>query len=447
MHPRFSLPLGVLLVTPILAAFALIFWTGYVAEITQRYLSPFQYARGSLCDIVSISNSGTFLVSTEGYWEGSQNFSYSTAIYQLQLLNTKYTMNEYIDTVKFFQESTEYISTNISVHVDLAMNLIYWMSYVIVYRNSDANRFHMFADPAVVFNREYVSGAFTSIIGDCSNIATAKFDKANAALSISYYIEDYEADSICSSIIEPETIGFASYINPYQFNIELDVRSFITAVAINLKILSLDSIQQVRDSVQSIEIAGVNLTFAYYVDPRYPGMSPILCSFDEFFSYCILNIGGGIASLPIFIHTGSELYYPAPCNCEGEAGLSENANNPDYQCNRFYFLAGLLFYNITDPTPLAQLGLQFNYSTIQSLSLYPMFAASPFSYLNPELYASSEYRNYAYQFCQVEGYGTCNFLVFTLYDLVADYRAISSNYYPLETGSCKDSFSIPTSSW
>jgi hypothetical protein len=447
MHPKFGLPFGIFMMFAGVILFLLILTKGYLSEIQERYLSPSTTSSSSLCDSVSISNSGSYLLSTEGYWEGDSSFSYSTAIYRMTILNLEMSEDKYESFINAFQSLTNYISSNITANSDLVINILFWTSYV-ARADSKSNRLHMNADPTIVFDREFISGGLTSINGDCNKLATTTYDKTNGKLIVEYSKTAFETDSICASILNPTLLGYGNIDNSSQLKFHLDITTLVTASALNLDIVSVGNIQEVYNSSITVELMkGISGQFSYYLDPRYSGMKPVFCSDEKWFPFCLI-LYGNLVAMPIFIHAGNNFLYPTHCNCSEEAGLPENANNPDYLCNQFNFLFGILFYNTNDSTPLVRLAMKYSYREIIYLSLYPMFAGSAFSTYNTPLYTSELYRSHAYQFCNMEGYGTCNFLLFSFFDVYTDFRTLGSNYYPFQTGSCNENaLSISDESW
>jgi hypothetical protein len=131
-------------------------------------------------------------------------------------------------------------------------------------------------------------------------------------------------------------------------------------------------------------------------------MKPIGCSKSAIFPNCTFLIGL-IRALPIFLHRGtSDL--PQRCNCNGEAGLSENINDANYPCNKFQFLAGLLFYNSLDPTPIYA-ELQYY---LMNLCLLPVH----FGYAQYENLSNQTYRDEIMNFVSFQVLVLIDFLYF-----------------------------------
>lgn len=445
MDPKYLVPIAIFILICMFALFMLILVNGYVTEINQTYLSPSSGADPHLCQNVLVANSGDFLLSTEGYWIGQPGFSYSESRFVASVKNVMISDAEYEVFVGYFQESIDYLAQEVMPSLDLGSQLLYWTSYVIPEPGSQTNRFFLNAHPGTIFDREYTAGALTNEQYDCKAAATGSFDPANNKLQVSFNIADYESSN-CTRIAPPELLGYQASVSPGVFKIALDVRSLMTAVAVNLNVLSLSSLQYVTRSNYTVNFDGNNVTFSKYLDPRYPGMTPVLCLDQPLFSRCVVFMGS-VPALPMFLHRGSSKNVPEVCDCAGEA--KSRVNDPSYDCNLFQFLSGLLFYPTEDPTPLIELGVLYTDAELAAQSFAPMFAGSAFSANNPDYLTSESFRASAYDFCHVSSYdGSCSFVVFTSYDYGYSVNyAVSPNYNQIFNGSCGDTVSIPSSSW
>ena len=89
-----------------------------------------------------IANSGTYLATKGGVWEGGNGFDYANASYELIIVNFESTPQEtqqgftaMYDILKIVGESAK--------KRDLAENLLFWMSWAIVYPTNKAQSFSM----------------------------------------------------------------------------------------------------------------------------------------------------------------------------------------------------------------------------------------------------------------------------------------------------------------
>jgi FlaG/FlaF family flagellin (archaellin) len=445
LHPYFAYSIGGFMIAVLLGAFLAILITGYQTEISQKYLSPVGNGDSTLCNSVTISNSGDYLLSKEGYWEGSSDFSYNTAMYQISILNTELSSSDYSNWIDYFKATTNFYG-EIGYYVDLGDNLMIWMALVMVSPDSTSSRFFMNADPSVIFNRPYISGTITSQSGTCQFVGTASFDQANNLLKMSFPISDYY-DNYCYNYLDPSLFGYVYDFSPYSFDFQVDIRSLISAVAVNIKVNGGDTsyLDRVYDSeIVTNHFNNMTMAFAKFVDPRYEGMDPIFCGEDSFFPYCVL-VYGDVYVLPIFIHIGASIEYPTHCNCS-DPDLQSSSTDSYFFCNSFSFFVGFLFYPTSDPAPLVDLLLTYSYTDIQYLALSPMFAGSVLA--NETLSTDSGKREEFFSFCYSETYGSCRFAIWTMFNDLDDLDySVSSYYDPVKNGACNDIFSMSDAAW
>lgn len=450
MRPEFFYPIALVTLVCMIGLFFLILVAGYRTQIKQRYLSPSVDADSELCDTVLISNSGDFLLSLDGYWEGTNEFNYTDAQYVISTKNMQVSTAVYGGYIDYFQEQVNYIAQNISPQLDLGYNLLFWMSYVIRQPGSESNRFYMNGDPLTVFDRQYTAGSLTSQYGDCANAATGSFDRANGLLSVRFDVSKYQADN-CSFLSDPALLGYLPRVSPSSFDVKVDVRSLVTAVSVNINIISLTDLQYIRGTDTSFTTStGITVPLAQYVDVRYPGMQAIYCSSHPAFQHCIISVAQVLA-LPIFLHRGASLQEPIYCDCTLPS-IQAKLNDSDFDCHLFQFMTGLLFYPTSDPGPLVELGVRYSAKELQVKSMAPIFAGSSFASTNATSLSDSTYRQSIYDFCASSNYSanmTCRFVTFSSFDvgLQSSQRPVSAQLHQIPAGACSDSFSMSEDSW
>eukprot|EP01033_Poteriospumella_lacustris_P004000 gene4000-2851_t len=449
---KLFIPLSILLMACMLAVFLLILIRGYYSQMKLHYLAPSIDADSELCDDVVISHTGVYLLSSDGYWEGDDSFSYSNAKYVSRFKNARMSVAEYEAYIDTRQSLMIDSLSSMSTQNDLALNLLYWMSYVLVDSGSQTDRFYMNADPSIIFDRELTAGGLTNQYYDCRDEASTSYDRANSLLKVTFDIESFNAGA-CKNITHALHLGYAENVSPTDFKISVDVRSLITAVAVNRNVMSVSDLQMIEDSSQVTPVNNETYVFARYVDPRYPGMRSIYCSSNTTFSFCFLVFGNTLA-IPLFSHRGSSAREPIMCDCAGEAGLY--ANDSSYDCNKFTFLSGALFYYVdldeNVVPPLFTLLNRYDMATIHEYALGPMFAGSAHTasrwFVDPAYFTNQTRRDNWYEFCDVEGYGSCSFLVFTSYDTnFAVNQQVSPSGNEVTRGACYDSFSTTDEAW
>lgn len=463
LHPYVFYPVGGFLVAAMIAVFVYAFVEGYLQTVRQQYLAPAAgNSASSLCDEVLVTNSGTFQISSGGYWEGDEGFTYADAKYTMVVQNLEISEAGYSQLLRSFEMRLLYGDQQ-STYLDTAQQLVIWMSAVL--HPSDASlassvHFYMNAAPGVIFDRQRVVATLANADHVCSAQGKAVFDRANANLVVTYDVERYLANPNCSRIAAPSILGYDPVASQFSFDVTLDTRAMITALAVNTEILLLDDLLEVVGSRVNASLPGMNdsVTFSKYVDSRYEEMQPVLCSPSAAFNHCFVSVGNTLA-FPVFLHRGivnasaPSGQKAAPCDCVDYHNGRYNETSFDAACNRFDFMMGVVFFTTGtdyDTALLALLGVYLSDTDIRDLSYKPMFYSSPFAADVPVSYAE---RQKMFDFCSVHlnvtGQTSCTYLFFTLYDEDFQYvnTAVSSNYLTMPGGACQPSFGMSAAAW
>ena len=169
---------------------------------------------------------------------------------------------------------------------------------------------------------------------------------------------------------------------------------------------------------------------------------------------CFLSYGV-TAALPI-LHVMGDLSQPRLCDC--------SADNADYSqsrsCQDFNLLAGLVFYNDVSDESASQ---AYFSSVLEVLSLASKFssyddfrvaaynatwagAAYTFGQYD-DVVATESWQENAFQFCSRAGANAtgCSLAVFNGVDNLN--HKVSTYKYQLQSGSCKNTFTIDSSDW
>ncbi len=445
--PRFMYPSGLILIALIVACWATIFGFLFYAESSNTYLSPADNPpaySGATCKDVLVSNTGSYLATRQGLWEGRGGFDYADAAYSLTTSSWKMDHDYYTKAMNSLHDYLVYVGEETSKS-DLSWNLLYWFSFIALADPTDfANRVTLVGDPSIAFNRQNIVGTISSAHGECQladQITT--FDKANGILSLSIPSIDYNNSSNCLAAGNPIYLGYNKFITGNNFKINLDIFSLVTALAVNLNILTFDALIEVKAFRSNITFTdgSVVLTSRYF-NPKFPGMAPIVCVVNI---YCFLQVGPASYAVPFFHHIGNNTELPEPCDCNQMSKL--NKADPYHQCNRFLFLTGFYFYPYNGIEPLEQF-FRRNATTSHALSYYPAFAASAFGQASPNYsqFQDPKIREEMYRFCQTS-YANCTMITFSLYDVLNPDWSISDHYYQLLTGACQDQVTASDESW
>eukprot|EP01038_Epipyxis_sp_PR26KG_P008682 gene8682-11733_t len=453
--------------------------TNYQSAISQKYIS-LQYSQG--CSSVPISVGGTFLVDTNGLWQGAPDFQYSLAEYSLTLNNyTVQTSSDYVFMIDRFQKNLDHVS-NHTENFDLSYNLLYWMNYIIYFFPEKPDLtdfssigfgslqyFQLSGDPLEVFELMNIQSQISSEYGVCPLGSFAAFDRSTGIMTGVYSNStQFSENEICFKSAYPPTLGYNIEIDNEIFDFKLEVRSFSTALAVNMGIVQLSDLIQVQDLYTTFTAKdGVNYSLAEYFDVRFNDMLPVQCIRNQSAlppgtsgtrrDLCF-NLIGTTLALPVFNHIGNSDSVAEFCNCS-TVGSSE-------RCQSFNFLNSLVFYrNAKNPETafrpnqlfqnLRELGLFVLLEVITQYETYFDFnraaynasfaaAAGAYGSASPEM-SSASWLQEAYKFCYLSGYGgSCSLITFNPFDnadrLVSDYKLA------VLKGSCANTLQISDSS-
>eukprot|EP01038_Epipyxis_sp_PR26KG_P009622 gene9622-12957_t len=473
----------------------LILWTSFVlfialcyySTITSRttfYLSPAtlnQYGNSvetKDCQVIVSPVTGTYLASSDGFWEGDDNFQYTKAQFQLNVVNYRRTIVEYQSDMQTVYESLA-SDGNDSKAYDLGYNLLFWMTKTYSFDiKQSSQRFFLTGSALTVYNRDFTFGSIVSKSGVCNISSTTLYSPSTGIITLSYSYSEFVNSSVCMAAVSPAELNrdfYAGSAND-EFYAHFDVRSLVTAASINMQINSLKTLIEIEKF--GYNETGLGAYYSKYYDPKYPGMNPISCysykyneTFDGLLSICFVKLGR-LVGFPFFNQVGTEFSYPTPCNCNNEATGSGNSS-----CNLFKFISGFLFWSIPDDIPIGD-----DYDYTNSLSKYALFAfflnyldnaserffmrkansdAFNASFVGSVLRnvnegsggiwsSSSTFLSDSLDFCTVTIYNTtihCSVIIISSYDLDQETWSISSNYYQLSDGACTDSISLSQSTW
>lgn len=268
---------------------------------------------------------------------------------------------------------------------------------------------------------------------------------------LTYKIDDFLADSACTSIMNPNIYGYNTLSKPESFSLVFDIRTLITAIAVNYGYTSLDTLVAIPNTSFNFTTFGTYVEAGWYYDPRYPGMAPISCTSNSPVRRAICIIGiGKTPAFPFMLHSGmNNSGIPEPCSCPSLT--TEDLMNPYHPCHRFAFRYGFMHWNTANPSPLFEFAQHIlldpsymdNMFNATALST-PVWSESP-AYAND--LNSSAYREAQFSYCNTSSYGYCRVFVINAFDLFNTGFTVSPNYYQLIRGACRDSISVTTSVW
>jgi hypothetical protein len=97
-------------------------------------------------------------------------------------------------------------------------------------------------------------------------------------MSISWDYEDFIAEPLCMTAIDPILMGYDTLTRPELFTITYDIRTLITGLSVNLKIVQTEQLEEIKSYASNVVSNGLPISIKYYYDPRYAGMDPIRCA-------------------------------------------------------------------------------------------------------------------------------------------------------------------------
>lgn len=215
-----------------IACFVYFIYTGYDNAINTSFIS-LSDSEG-YCESVSKQNSGTFLATETGYWDGTEGYEPALTKYRVDFFGLKATADEYKSIIREFRSEIEAVG-NMAKSYDAAFNLLFWITW----EWSDTNYlFQMTGNAVDIFSRYYTLGAIATMEGVCEIPRTSFLDGANNVLRLEYAYDEFIADPICRESITPSSLGYDPDYNFNVFQIELDVNALLTSLAVCPALLS-----------------------------------------------------------------------------------------------------------------------------------------------------------------------------------------------------------------
>eukprot|EP01031_Cornospumella_fuschlensis_P006295 gene6295-7828_t len=183
--PLLRQPFGLVYLLGTVAIFVSLFVTGFNQAKSKVFLAPVQSAEG-VCKPVPVANSGAFLGTTEGFWQGSRNFSFSKASYLVTMNDLRLTESEYIGVMNEIEGAMRIIGT-LARTSDLSFNILLWSAFVLADdTGSVTQRFYMTGEPMQILDREFTDVTMASPSFSCDAVSTVRFDTNNARLRVDW---------------------------------------------------------------------------------------------------------------------------------------------------------------------------------------------------------------------------------------------------------------------
>jgi hypothetical protein len=355
------------------------------------------------CKPVRSFPTGAFRATYDGRWEGQPGFNYTNGIYKFTTTNFHEGYKEMMDIVK----DKLYSVGEQAKSQDLARNLLDWFSFTYLPDQADpATRFNLLGDPVSVFDRQYVFGTISNEEADCNLPDQDAFVNVPSGEIVLQFPKDgfQKGCSGRNNMGELTYLGYKGFGHSSQFELSVDLRSLMTAIAVNYNVLNVGDLSKIPGIHGSV---GNEWKYYGYFDPQYPGMKPIICLESTLRKeLCTLSLGGKNDSyvIPFFHHFGNSFDYPSPCICSKSSKRTDTHKFNHKMCNSFNFLLGFLYY----PSPnslnyivelMANEGPLFE--TLHPKIFNASWTASALS-KNYEVYNAPEMRKKSYAFCNLD---------------------------------------------
>lgn len=270
LQGRYLVILGLIGYGITFALFVLFFVVGFLQRINETYISTDPNA--GLCVEVGRALTGTFLASTAGIWEGSEGFSYHDAMYSFRFTDLVVTSDEFRTMItKGFDLSP--LKNFMGSH-DLPSNLIAYTNFVdVVTVKGKAQTMSLTTKPDDVFNRNYRSGYVYNVNASYCYADGILYDGSSTSYAFLFG----------KKVNNDNCVHLTNYIVNYDSKIisnfgifRMDLNTFAAAMAVNLKMLSLDQFEVVEDK-GIINLGGILLQTTRVHNPRFPKMGPLAC--------------------------------------------------------------------------------------------------------------------------------------------------------------------------
>ncbi len=295
--------------------------SGYTTHISLQFVS-LQASSGN-CLPVSKPLTGSFLATTAGLWEGQEGFYSNEAILSVNFASLGVTSDGFTQLITSLEGLTNSYGTVVATQ-NLALNLVFLMTTSIPFTMQGYVQVIQFtAVPNYVFNRESIQSFVSNHAhGTCSANSFSTFDVSTATFRITFNYAAVVSD--CKHFFSPTQFGYSK--NPAAtantFTLNMDMRSFVTAFAVNAAYISAASLevvpvsQVVTKSDLTFPYGGEMLVLRQLFNTRFPGMAPIVCVFkvaNGNLVVCVVTVNHYFV-LPVLNSHGAYSNQPGYCN-------------------------------------------------------------------------------------------------------------------------------------
>jgi hypothetical protein len=223
------------------AVFIIIVLSTYNENIAQVYLSP-NFIEGQ-CDVVSTSVSGTYLADSNGNWQSSSAFKPTEAVYSFTTQDLVASDVTYYNILTSLNDAITF-EAMIMPNNTLTGNIIIWTSWMSSFvSDGTLQYFNLYGDPGVIFNRQYLLGTISNVDADCNSSSVVTFSQSDYLVTLTYGYNEFTSEPSCSNVVSPEQLGYDPLYDGDSITMTLDMRSFVTAIAINEGVMLLPQLE------------------------------------------------------------------------------------------------------------------------------------------------------------------------------------------------------------
>ena len=252
---------------------------------------------------------GSYLASEDGYWSGQDGYSISKALYAFTFSNYTASSEEFLQLFNSWGEAEQKLNlVGRSQKQTLAVNLILLQSTIwTLATGSNIQVARYTAHPAFIYSRELSYISFSSSGGQCWYPRHVSMDQTTAVMTVDS-IDISAFNKTCGSVALFEEMGYSSTFNGNYFSLKFDMRSVVTALALNFRFLTWDHLSLVDNNADIAEIQFVYGDFKYYArqyfDDKFVGMNPIYCvsksllfetENESIFQFCLIRLSATFA--------------------------------------------------------------------------------------------------------------------------------------------------------
>jgi hypothetical protein len=223
-----------------LVCFIFFLYSGYDTARNTEFISLSE--TDGECYAVTRENSGIFLATDTGFWEGTEAYSAALAIYKVEFYRLDLTQEEYEVMVNRFQDSIRPVGQK-ALHYEAAHNIVSWITFEL---NDPHFLFQMTGNSVDVFDRYYLIGGIASVEGVCDPVHMSSLDGGNSLLRMEYGYTEYVVDKNCMAAVNPVHLGYNANYDHDNFRVDIDLNALVIAVAVCCECLCLEYFAIIR---------------------------------------------------------------------------------------------------------------------------------------------------------------------------------------------------------